>query len=339
MMSHFETKFVEQPNTNFKTKFEFSFDAITIVSKEINENGTYNASKDGANGYNPVKVNVPTYEDENKQLHNEVEQLNSEIEQKKAQVASLEQEVQTKQAEIDAQVTIIGEQSEQIISLQNDIKTLNTEIDNLNKQIVELEAEISKQYEAGKQEERETFWETYQRGGRRNQYRYAFYDALWTDVTYNPIYPIVCVAVSNDVYSYCGITDTKVDIDFSHASSSYVFRNCASLKTIKKLIVTENVAFTNWFINDTALENIVIEGVIGKSIDLKYSPLTVESMKSVISCLKNYAGTSNEGVYEVSFSSGCWEALESSGTPYDDELTNDTDMTWKEYVINLGWLA
>ncbi|MBR4874655.1 MAG: hypothetical protein IKU87_02405, partial [Clostridia bacterium] len=80
--------------------------------------------------------------------------------------------------------------------------------------------------EAGKQEERQAFWEAYQRNGRRTQYRYAFFDGYWTDVNYNPKYPIVCSALSSSAFEYSGITDTKVDITFSNANSTNVFRNC-----------------------------------------------------------------------------------------------------------------
>lgn len=36
----------------------------TIVSKTLTANGTYNASADEADGYNPVTVNIPSYDEE-----------------------------------------------------------------------------------------------------------------------------------------------------------------------------------------------------------------------------------------------------------------------------------
>ena len=45
-------KFRQPPN---------SIAEATIVSKNITANGTYNASSDSADGYNPVTVNVPSH--------------------------------------------------------------------------------------------------------------------------------------------------------------------------------------------------------------------------------------------------------------------------------------
>ncbi|MBR4874777.1 MAG: hypothetical protein IKU87_03015 [Clostridia bacterium] len=145
--------------------------------------------------------------------------------------------------------------------------------------------------EAGKQEEQQTFWEIYQRGGRRTQYRYAFYDVCWTDENYNPKYPIICSALSSSAFEYSGITDTKVDITFSNANSTNVFRNCTALKTIRKLNVGAigGVMFTNWFANCTALENIVVEGLIEMEFDIHWSPLTLDSLLSIINALSDKA--------------------------------------------------
>ena len=144
--------------------------------------------------------------------------------------------------------------------------------------------------EAGKQEEQQAFWEVYQRGGRRNQYRNAFYDACWNDENYNPKYPIICSALSSSAFEYCGITDTKVDITVTNINTTNVFRNCTALKTIRKLNVGNGgVLFTNWFTNCTSLENIVIEGVIDVDFDIHWSPLTLDSLMSVINALYDKA--------------------------------------------------
>lgn len=159
--------------------------------------------------------------------------------------------------------------------------------------------EIPKVYDAGKEAEQQTFWETYQRGGRRVQYRNAFYDGYWTDVNYNPKYPIVCSALSASAFEYCGITDTKVDITVSSTNTTNVFRNCASLKTIRKLIVTEGVVFTNWFSGCTALENITFDGVIGQNLDIRWSPLTHDSLMSIINALKDYSADTSGTTYTL----------------------------------------
>lgn len=161
-------------------------------------------------------------------------------------------------------------------------------------EIAELQNHIDTVYEAGQYSEEKRFWEIFQNGGRRTEYRNAFYSWLWKDSIYNPLYPIMCSSNSSEMFRYnSSITDTKVDINFSYANSNYVFANATSLKTIKKLIVVDTVNFTNWFAGCTALENITFEGVIGQNID--FSPctlLTYESLMSIITHLKDFSGTS-----------------------------------------------
>ena len=142
-------------------------------------------------------------------------------------------------------------------------------------------------YEKGVNDEKKRFWDIFQNYGRRNGYRNAFYDWLWKDSIYEPIYTITCSGNSSEMFRYnSSITDTKVDIDFSYVNSSYVFANTGSLKTIRKLKLYENVTYTGWFASASALENIVIEGIIGNDIDFSACPLTHDSLISILNALK-----------------------------------------------------
>jgi hypothetical protein len=224
--------------------------------------------------------------------------------------------------------------------------------------------EIPKVYDAGKIDERDGFWESFQTPTRR-MWTNAFACACWNDYTFYPKYDIVPTGNASSLFRYCGITDfegrlnecgaildtsgaTNLNnafgestvtvlptIDLSKCTTSTaasgVFSGCRSLTTIRKIIIGETIAILNIFNACSALENITFEGVIGRDIQLHYSPLTIESMKSVISHLKNYKGTDNESTYLVKFSDDCWAALEADST-----APNGT--TWKEYVTALGWL-
>ena len=116
------------------------------------------------------------------------------------------------------------------------------------------------------------------------------------------------------------------------ATMQSMFDGCFSLKRIEKLSVKSLTTFTNTFKNCESLTDITIDGTIGQSISFQYSPLSVASMKSVISHLEETTLTKS-----VTFTDACWEALEASGKPYDDGLTTDETLTWKNYVISLGW--
>lgn len=131
------------------------------------------------------------------------------------------------------------------------------------------------------------FWDTYQNYGNRNYYYYAFTYGYWNDETFNPKYPIICSssASANMMLSGVTITDTKVPIEIITAGNS-TFKDCKTLKTIRKLIVYETTTFdNNIFYGCSSLENIIIEGVIGNDLRISYSPLNRESIESVINAL------------------------------------------------------
>lgn len=121
----------------------------------------------------------------------------------------------------------------------------------------------------------------------------------------------------------------------AQATIQSMFEGCTSLKKIDKLTVKSLTQFTNTFRNCNALTDITINGTIGQSISFIYSPLSVASMKSVISHLATVTNSKT-----VTFTDACWEALEASGKPYQEEWTGVTDetLTWKVYVTSvLGW--
>lgn len=220
--------------------------------------------------------------------------------------------------------------------------------------------------EQGKQAERLRRWNIRQDNGNRTSFVYGFAGAGWTEETFDPIYDM---RITNANYMF-GYSAIKVDLvehleklgtvmDFTnnagYNNSFYqtdfirlgvvgfsinpenplnsTFANSEFLETIDLLKIGNlgKQNFANTFVGCTALKNITIEGVIGRTFQIQYSPLTVESMKSIIEHLKNYKGTSSDLTYTVKFSADCWTALEATTPPdgYD---------SWKSYVSDgLGW--
>ena len=218
-------------------------------------------------------------------------------------------------------------------------------------------------FDAGKKTEWDNFWDAYQYNGKRIGYFCAFSGIGWNDKTFKPKYNMAVKGSALEMFMYCEVTDIVkslnecgVTLDFSNADSCknlFVYSKtkalpvlnfsksnnaeqfvmqCRNLVTIEKIISNENLVFKNNAFKDcTALTNITFEGVIGQSLDMSYSTaLLVDSMKSIISCLKNYSGTSNEFTYKLSLSEDSWAALEADSTAPDGN-------TWKEYVGTLGW--
>ena len=217
----------------------------------------------------------------------------------------------------------------------------------------------------GKQAEWNAFWDRYQENGTKTDYRYGFCGRGWNEETFNPKYSI---APTGDgvqcMFRYSGmkkLNSSQVDfsqcnniidtfreslmeelgvLDFTKVHRGYgglngTFNSCTQLRKIEKIIMpmgntrSEEIQ-NNGFTNCTSLVEIRFEGKLFENQNFQWCPLSVESMKSIISCLNDYSGTSEEFSYRVIFKDECWEALEASGTA-------PTGTTWAEYIAGLGW--
>ena len=145
----------------------------------------------------------------------------------------------------------------------------------------------------------DAFWDMYQENGNRTDYRFAFYGRGWNDDTYNPKYDIVCAPTAafptmfaDAVFGYAEITDTKVSIDLTQATScGSFFAECGKLVTVRKLIVAETTLMNTVFGYNPSLKNVTIEGTIGTDCVIRYSSqLTTESVQSIINALKDLTG-------------------------------------------------
>lgn len=166
------------------------------------------------------------------------------------------------------------------------------------------------------------FWEAYQNGGNRTEYRNAFYGSGWTDTTFKPKYSIrpvgsvqgmfqsssiknlaeileaqgvvldfsACTTLSYAFYlskvTHLGVIDTT-----SATSISDTFTYSYDLHTIDLLRLKSNGSQTigSPFMRCDSLKNITIEGAIGDNINFKDSPLSKSSIKSVMGCLSDSA--------------------------------------------------
>lgn len=174
-------------------------------------------------------------------------------------------------------------------------------------------------YESGKQAEYDAFWDAYQQNGNRTNYNMAFGGVGWTDETFKPKYPIAPVgnaATENTFYAseitnipdglldfsqvtYCYMTFrlskliTAPPLDLSNCANgtSWLFGQCANLKEIKTVTVSEQVTYSNFVFSCAALEKITFAGTIGQALNFQWSPLlTNESVQSIIDHLKDLTG-------------------------------------------------
>lgn len=141
---------------------------------------------------------------------------------------------------------------------------------------------------------------------------------------------------NNDMFFYSyGISHLPAISCVSATSIDGMVRGCPYVHTIDKIIFSDNgsVSLNNVLASCTNLINVVIEGVIGRSWNLQdCRVISPDSMKSIITHLKDYSGTDNEYAYTLSFRADRWEALEA-------DSTSPSGGTWKDYVKELGWNA
>ena len=217
---------------------------------------------------------------------------------------------------------------------------------------------------AGKKSEYDEFWDAYQNNGKVMEWGpYAFTGIWWNDTTFYPKYDIKPNAGDSYGYFYNnGVSNLRDRIDrrglkldlSKKPTLTQFFRDCLSteapdmdtagctkfsefargakyMHTIPRLNLTNATNTNNMFYMAEALQNITFEGEIPMSISFQHSPLTVESLKSIITHLKDYSGTDSEYTYTVTFKTSAFEALEAEGS------TSPNGNTWTEYIDDLKW--
>lgn len=182
---------------------------------------------------------------------------------------------------------------------------------------------VPKVHAAGKKVEYDAFWDKYQDYGKKFKYFYAFAGTGWTDETFKPKYNLIFSYSNINAFAYCRVTDLVqklsecgITIDttqcnsftsmFAYAETSTVpamdttsatginqmFYEAKKLVTIEKLKVKEETTYNAAFNNCESLENITFEGIIGQNINLSAClKLSYDSLMNIISCLKDYSGT------------------------------------------------
>lgn len=213
----------------------------------------------------------------------------------------------------------------------------------------DTEAAYNEGFTDGKQAEYDRFWDTFQQKGNAINYGYAFGYDTWTDELFKPKYDIIIKAhYGGGMFAFSKITDLKdkleaqgvkldlseataVDYLFRHSkivhipeldlrkatSMLYAFGDSAEVVTIDKLIVSETTNFANTTFNTANwLQNITFEGTIGVSVNFQWSPLTRQSIESVMAALSTtktgQTATFQKAAVEAAFTTEEWEALKAT---------------------------
>lgn len=230
--------------------------------------------------------------------------------------------------------------------------------------LVTIAENVPKVYDAGKKAEYNEFWDnintlaSYRFAGtawNKNTFKpnkditvgnFGFYYHNWQGTAYDLAAQLENAGVTltlnsaadQQTFYYAWFTRLP-KLNFTKCSGVFdrVFQGDAQLVTIDKIILPPEGNVTSFnapFTDCTKLKNITFEGVIDKSITFSPCPLSATSIKSVISCLKNFSGTSSEYTYTVTFKSSAFNTLESEGATAEH---NGVPCTWAELIDNKKW--
>lgn len=224
----------------------------------------------------------------------------------------------------------------------------------------EYAQKVDEVYEAGKKAEYDAFWDAYQNSGARHDYCNAFYGANndsnpWNDALFKPKYDLVCTNV-NYMFANSRITNLKQLLQdcgvrfVSNTAEAYytfffsyithipdfcgveltncenAFLNCFHLVSIDKIKSAETCSFAGAFINCRSLENVTIEGVIGRNgLNMKDCvKLSKASIESIINCLSTTTSgltvTLSKTAVNNAFTADEWEALIATRTNWTISL-------------------
>lgn len=116
------------------------------------------------------------------------------------------------------------------------------------------------------------------------------------------------------------------------------YDNSTAIETIEIIRCHENTTFTsNTFTNCTNLKTVTFEGTIGTNISFSTcKSLTVESLKNIITHLKDYSGTgdANDHTYTITLTTSAFNNLEAEGATAQ---YNGVACTWAELIDNKKW--
>lgn len=239
------------------------------------------------------------------------------------QLEESESQIAGCRAEIDGYKTEIDGYKTEVEALEGRVEDYKTEVEECRSEIESLEGRISVAYNDGKKAEYDAFWDVYQRNGGRSDYSRAFAGAGWTEDTFDPKYNISPAISATRMFDTCYVKDlakelrdrgitlstsntVRTDYMFSNAKTTtvppldirkanineYMFYRAESLKTIECLTISDDgstVFGTRFFALCYALENITIDGKIGCDLDIRYSPLTKESIENIFWSLSSEA--------------------------------------------------
>ena len=186
-------------------------------------------------------------------------------------------------------------------------------------------------FDAGKQAERDDFWDIFQNYGEGGGvYNNAFSYGKFTDENYNPKYDIIVkdgTTTSDQIfYRAVDITNIKVPMYINSSRFNNVFYGCINLVSIPELHLIETTTYSGAFVNCTALQTLNVFGTIGKNgFNVQWSTkLNKASIESIINALSakesGLTVTLSQTAVNNAFTAEEWDALETTKSNWNISL-------------------
>lgn len=139
---------------------------------------------------------------------------------------------------------------------------------------------------------------------------------------------------NRQICHYCSELEEFEDVGMPAGYYYYTWARCGKLHTIELIRSNADTRFESAFSTCSSLKNVRFEGEIGRNLSISYSPLSMESLKSIISHLVDYKGTASEGAYTLTLKDTCKAALEA-----DTEIVsfNGQNYTYFNLITAKGW--
>ena len=216
---------------------------------------------------------------------------------------------------------------------------------------------------AGKQAEGLAYWKAITNNGARSNWDQAFAYSNYSDIEFPK--PVVMTGSAQRVFrlyagdklprkkdiDMTGVTNVTAAFSFIYGGGrsvtipdygipaldlySTVYDGAQAVETIEIIRCHEGTNFGSApFANCNKLTNVTFEGVIGTNLVMSACPLSAASLKNIITCLKDYAGTDSEYTYTLTLKSSAFSALEAEGATAE---YNGTACTWRELIDNKKW--
>lgn len=143
--------------------------------------------------------------------------------------------------------------------------------------------------------------------------------------------PTTNIGTSNSyMFQDCHNLEVVEDLGFQAGECKRMYANCYKLHTIERMPVTTPCTYEGTFVLCNSLKNITFDGKICQNIGISYSPLSMESVRNIVTHLTDYSGTDKEFKNTIKFKSGIWDEFNAT------ECTEGYP-TWYDYVQAKGW--